>query len=166
MTVQTDNPAGSATSVSKSVEVAVPVATAYRVFTEQTSTWWPAEHHLISGPGLDVRLEPHVGGRITDVTDDGQECVWGRVTAWEPPGLFAFAWLIGPDWGVPHPDAPASQVTVTFTPLDERRTRVDLVHSGLDAHGDGWEGLLQGVGGEGGWGRILEGYAAAAAAAG
>jgi uncharacterized protein YndB with AHSA1/START domain len=76
--------------------------------------------------------------------------------------VFAFSWRIGPEFAVPAPDAPHSVVTVTFTPTDDG-TRVDLVHSGLDAHGDGWQQLRDSVGGESGWPGLLQLYAAAAA---
>ena len=44
-------------------------------------------------------------------TSDGATCTWGRVLTWDPPRTFAFAWLVGPDWGVPADDAPGSRVT-------------------------------------------------------
>ena len=52
---------------------------------------------------------------------------------------------------MPAPDAAGSRVTVTFTPLDDHRTEVVLVHEQLDAHGPGWEQVAAGVGREGGW---------------
>jgi uncharacterized protein YndB with AHSA1/START domain len=64
--------------------------------------------------------------------------------------MFAFSWLIGPDWGIPGPDAVGSRVTVTFTRVPTG-TRVDLVHDRLDAHGTGWEAVRAGVGSDGGW---------------
>ena len=41
--------------------------------------------------------------------DAGSVCTWGRVLTWEPPRVFAFSWLIGPDWSVPGPDAEGSR---------------------------------------------------------
>jgi hypothetical protein len=34
-----------------------------------------------------------------------------------------------------------------------------LEHGNLDRHGEGWEGLREGVGGEGGWPLYLERFA-------
>ncbi len=71
------------------------------------------------------------------------------------------AGLLGPDWGVPPEDAPASRVTVTFTPT-AGGTRVDLVHDDLDRHGRGWEALRDSVDSDGGWPGLLRAFAAAA----
>jgi uncharacterized protein YndB with AHSA1/START domain len=73
--------------------------------------------------------------------------------------VFAFAWLIGPDWGVPAPDASSSRVTVTFTPT-ATGTRVDLVHDNFQAHGPGWESVRDGVGSDGGWSAGIRRFAA------
>ena len=150
-----------ATAVARSIEVNASPERAFSVFTTQMETWWPPEHHIIAGTlaGMHVELVP--GGRMYDVNTEGAECTWGRVLVCEPPRTFAFAWLIGPDWGVLHPDAPASRVTVTFTPLNDGRTQVDLVHDDLDKHGEGWEKMRDGVGAPEGWGMTLERFAAA-----
>lgn len=84
---------------------------------------------------------------------------WGRVLTWDPPREFAFSWLVGPDWGVPGPDAPGSRITVSFAPT-EGGTRVNLVHDRLDAHGPGWESVRDGVASDGGWPAGLRQYAA------
>jgi hypothetical protein len=43
--------------------------------------------------------------------------------------------------------------------------RVELEHRHLDRHGDGWEGVREGVRGEQGWPLYLNRYAAAVAGA-
>ena len=50
----------------------------------------------------------------------------------------------------------ASEVEVRFLPGGPERTRVELEHRHLDRHGDGWEGVRQGVGGDQGWPLYLE----------
>jgi hypothetical protein len=145
VTTSTDNSAVSATAFTKA-----DPATAFAVFTAKIDTWWDPGHHVLGGTLQTMGVEPFVGGRLWDENTDGKTCTWGRVLTWQPPTTFAFSWLVGTDWGVPAPDAPASRVTVTFTPEGEG-TRVDLVHDQLDAHGEGWEGLRDGVGGPGGW---------------
>ena len=92
--------------------------------------------------------------------DAGEVRTWGRVLTWDPPREFSFSWLIGPDWGVPGPDAVGSRVTATFTP-NRSGTYVMLVHDQLDAHGPGWESMRDGVGSEGGWPVGLRQFAAA-----
>jgi hypothetical protein len=48
---------------------------------------------------------------------------------------------------------------VRFTAEAPNRTRVELEHRHLDRHGEGWEGVREGVGG--GWPTYLERYAVA-----
>ena len=48
---------------------------------------------------------------------------------------------------------------VRFVAEDTEKTRVELEHRNLDRHGEGWEGVREGVGGEGGWPTYLERYA-------
>jgi uncharacterized protein YndB with AHSA1/START domain len=155
MTTQTD-----ATEVRSSIEVAAPPEHAFEVFTAGIDRWWTRSHHVQSGELKEIGVDPVVGGRMWEENDAGEVCTWGHVLAWEPPGMFAFSWLVGPDWGIPGPDATGSRVTVTFTPV-AAGTRVDLVHDRLDAHGPGWEGVRDGVGSDGGWPAGLRQFAAA-----
>jgi uncharacterized protein YndB with AHSA1/START domain len=157
MTVQTDKE----TAVRCSIDVAADAERAFAVFTDGMDGWWNRDHHVQTGTLRRVAVEPQVGGRLLEENDAGDICVWGRVLTWDPPRTFAFSWLIGTDFGVPAPDAPASRVTVTFTPTDSG-TRVDLVHDRLDAHGPGWERLRGSVAGEGGWPDLLRRFAGAA----
>jgi uncharacterized protein YndB with AHSA1/START domain len=148
------------TTVRTSINVATTPERAFEVFTAGMNTWWTRAHHVQSGALADIGVEPFVGGRLWEENDAGQTCTWGRVLTWDPPRAFAFSWLIGPDWGVPSPDATGSRVVVTFTPTPEG-TRVDLVHDKLDAHGEGWRKVRDGVGSDGGWPAGLRQLAAA-----
>ena len=46
-----------------------------------------------------------------------------------------------------------------FIEEGENRTRVELEHRNLDRHGEGWEGIREGVQGDQGWPLYLERYA-------
>ena len=70
-----------------------------------------------------------------------------------------FSWDIGPTWQLEADPANASEVEVRFTAEGPDRTRLDLEHRNLERHGPGWEGVRDGVGGEGGWPLYLERYA-------
>jgi uncharacterized protein YndB with AHSA1/START domain len=148
------------TVVSSSIEVPAPPGRAFEVFTRDMDKWWTRAHHVQTGELKEIGVDPESGGRLWEENDAGDVCVWGRVLTWEPPRVFAFSWLIGPDWGVPAPDAVGSRVTVTFTPIPSG-TRVDLVHDHLDVHGPGWESVRDGVGSDGGWPAGLRQFAAA-----
>jgi len=148
------------TIVRASVEVAAPPEHALAVFTSGIDRWWTRAHHVQTGELKEIGVDPHVGGRMWEENDAGEVCTWGRVLAWDPPREFAFSWLIGPDWGVPAPDAVGSRVTVTFTPT-RSGTSVTLVHDKLDCHGPGWEAVRDGVGSEGGWPAGMRQFAAA-----
>lgn len=149
------------TTVSTAIEVAAEPHRAFAVFTEGLNTWWERGHHLLDGELAEVGIEPFVGGRVWERNETGDTCDWGRVLAWEPGERFAFSWRIGPDWAVPATDAPASTVTVTFTPAGSG-TRVELVHSDIDVHGQGWEELRDSVAGPGGWPLHLSNFSRAA----
>ncbi|MCW3839060.1 SRPBCC family protein [Micromonospora yasonensis] len=146
------------TAVRTSVHVEASPERAFEVFTAGMDRWWDRSHHVQPGTLKEIGVEPRVGGRLWEENDAGDVCAWGRVLTWDPPRTFAFSWLIGPDWGIPAPDAPSSRVTVTFSP-EGTGTRVDLVHDRLDAHGPGWESVRNGVGSDGGWPAGLREYA-------
>jgi hypothetical protein len=145
--------------VRKDIVVKASPERAFTVFTEKMSTWWPEDHHVLRGDGIEMRIEPVEGGRMYDVNAAGEECTWGRVLTWEPPHTFAFHWRLGPTFEIPGPDAPASRVTVTFMPVEDGRTRVELVHDQLDQHGEGWQRLRDAVGQDDGWALTLRRFA-------
>lgn len=148
------------TSISASIDVAVARERAFDVFTAGLDRWWNRDHHLLSGELKRAVIEEGVGGRVYEESVDGEICEWGEVLAWDPPSSFAYSWRIGTDWAVPAKDAPYSVVTVTFT-ATETGTHVELTHSNLDAHGEGWQQMRDSVGSDGGWPGLLELYATA-----
>jgi uncharacterized protein YndB with AHSA1/START domain len=150
--------------VKVSVFTTATPARAFEVYTAGITSWWNPDHHVLPGTHKDMGVDPLVGGRLWDENTDGDICVWGRVLGWEPDQVFAFSWLVGPDWGVAPPDAPGSRVTVTFTAV-EGGTQVDLVHDQIAAHGPGWEGVRDGVGSPGGWSAGLAHFAEVASQA-
>ena len=70
------------------------------------------------------------------------------------------AWQITPAWGYQPDLAKSSEVEVRFTALAEGRTRVDVEHRYFERMGPGWEGMRVGVDSGGGWGSLLEMFAA------
>lgn len=150
-----------ATSVTASILVEVPVEHAFTVYTEQIHTWWNADHVLLDAPLEAVVLEPRVGGRILARGTDGSECAWSRILDWDPPRRLLFSWDITLQWTIETDPARCSEVEVTFVPLTESQTRVQIDHRHLDRHGEGWESMATAVGAADGWAHDLTLFAAA-----
>jgi uncharacterized protein YndB with AHSA1/START domain len=149
-----------ATTVRTSIVVQAPLERAFKVFTEDFGRFKPREHNLLGVEIAESVFEPRVGGHILDRGVDGSECRWARVLAYEPPHRVVFSWDIGPRWQIETDHAKTSEVEVRFVPETPERTRVELEHRHLDRHGDGWEGVRDGVGGDRGWLLYLQRYAA------
>ena len=143
--------------VRKSITVKADAARAFEVFTGRIGSWWPRSHCIASSPQKDVVLEPRAGGRWYEIGEDGSQCNWGKVLAWEPPVRVVLAWQIGADWKY-DPDL-TTEVEVTFTPVEGGATRVDLEHRNLERFGDKAETVRASIDSEGGWGGILKVYA-------
>jgi uncharacterized protein YndB with AHSA1/START domain len=147
--------------VRRAVSVKATPERAFAIFTSDMGRWWPASHHIGKAPYKTSVLEPREGGRWYEIGEDGSECEWGRVLAWEPPGRLVLAWQLTAQFAY-DPDF-VSEVEIRFTPEADGRTRVELEHR-LEAYGEAAEGVRTGVGAPGGWQKILELYAEAAQA--
>jgi uncharacterized protein YndB with AHSA1/START domain len=139
----------------KTIEVAAAPDRAFRLFTEGIAGWWPVRTHSVGEDRAEtVIFEPGVGGRIYERTLDGDEHVWGTVTAWEPPGRVVFTWHPGRG-----PDT-EQDVEVRFEPSGTG-TRVELVHTGWERLGDRAAAVRENY--DGGWDLVVgERFAAAA----
>jgi uncharacterized protein YndB with AHSA1/START domain len=150
--------------VRKSVRVAVPVERAFQVFVEQMETWWPATHHIGKTPFEAIFVEPRVGGRWYERDVEGSLVDWGKVLAWDPPHRVTLSWHVGPghdspDWVCDPDPAKASEVEIRFTPDGSGATLVELEHSKLERHGEGYQQLRAIFDGPGAWAGILALYA-------
>jgi uncharacterized protein YndB with AHSA1/START domain len=107
-----------------SVDVDVDPATAFAVFTDEIDAWYKKDRYTLYDHRRTVtlRFEPRVGGRLMDVYDaaSGEGREMGRITAWEPGHRLVFV------------DQRATEVEVTFEPVDAAVTRVTLEHRGLE----------------------------------
>ena len=148
-------------AVRQSVVVDAPQDRAFAVFTERMTAWWPLQTHTIGAePAAEAVIEPHEGGRWFERAADGTECDWGRVLAWDPPDRVLLSWEITCDW---HHDASVhTEVDVRFTAEDDRRTRVELEHRGLEAYAERAEEMRGIFDSDGGWRGLLARFAAAA----
>jgi uncharacterized protein YndB with AHSA1/START domain len=147
------------TIVRREVVVDAPIDRAFSTFVDRFGAFKPREHNMLGSPIARTTFDPFVGGHIYDVGEDGTECRWARVLAYEPPDRVVFSWDISPYWQVESDPDRASEVEVRFTAEAGDRTRVQLEHRNLERHGEGWEGLRDGVDADGGWPLYLERYA-------
>ncbi len=151
------------TIVRKVVSVQAPQAVAWRVFTEQMSTWWPLAYYKIGkANAVDAVIEPHVGGRWYERGDDGSTCQWGSVLTWEPPSRLVLSWDISVDWQ--YDPTLKTELELRFNAEESNRTRVELEHRHLDRFGARRDEMRRIFDTEGDWGRFLESFAHAAEA--
>ena len=148
------------TVVNRHVVVDAPIATAFEVFTARFGDFKPPEHNMLQSPIAQTVFAPRVGGHIYDRGEDGSECRWARILAFEPPDRVVFSWDIGPTWQVETDPALSSEVEVRFVAEAPDRTRVELEHRSIDRHGPGWQSLRDGIDNQDGWPLYLDRYAA------
>jgi uncharacterized protein YndB with AHSA1/START domain len=145
--------------VRREIVVNAPLDRAFDAFVDRFGDFKPPEHNLLGSPIAETTFERRVGGHIFDRGEDGSECHWARVLAFEPPDRVVFSWDIGPTWQVEADPANASEVEVRFTAVTPETTRVELEHRHLDRHGPGWESVRDGVDDAQGWPLYLARYA-------
>lgn len=132
-------------AIVKRIEVALAPAAAFALFTREMGAWWPLASHACAPDGRSrIAFDERVGGEVTETASDGRRHVWGTITEWAPPQVFAMSW---------HPGRPAEDATllrVTFDAAGPQRCAVTLVHDGWAARGEaartqydgGWVGVL------------------------
>ena len=114
---------------------------AFETFTQRLGEFKPPEHNLLGSPIASTVLEPRVGGHIVDTGEDGSECRWARVLAFEPPDRLVFSWDIGPTWQLEDPEH-ASEVELRFVADGpEQHPR----GAGAPAPGPAWPRLARGT---------------------
>lgn len=148
--------------IEKSITVPCDRKTAYDVFLNRMSDWWPMGKFTYSAmkgaPATGIEIEPRTGGAITETGADGTRTSWGHVETLTPHSYLALRFHI-PAPG--HEDGGLSFLEVTFTE-DDRGTRVDLKQSDFEGIGAMAEMVRGGYGH--GWTMIFEGAYAEACA--
>ena len=148
--------------VKKTLVVAASPQKAFDVFTAGFDRWWPRTHSIGESPLKTAVLEGRKGGRWYGLLENGREAEWGDVLAWDPPRRLLLAWRIGADWN--YDPALLTEVEVLFTPEGEG-TRVNFEHRLLENMGAEGEGARASFDSDGGWGGLLQMFAAEAAKA-
>jgi uncharacterized protein YndB with AHSA1/START domain len=147
------------TSIQHEIVVDAPIERAFSIWVEDFGSIKPREHNLLQAELVETVFETHVGGHIYDRAVDGSVCRWARVLAYEPPDRVVFSWDINTQWQPETDPERTSEIEVRFIAEGEERTRVELEHRHLDRHGDGWEGMREGVDSGDGWPLYLRRYA-------
>ena len=146
--------------VQKTILVPTDPARAFKVFTAGLGSWWPKSHSIGESAAVDFVMEPKAGGRWYEIGADGTECETGRVLEYDPPSRLLLAWHLDGDWAYDPDPENSSEIEVRFSPEGDG-TRVVLEHRGLERHRTGADEMRTSINGEGGWGSLLELYAAA-----
>jgi uncharacterized protein YndB with AHSA1/START domain len=149
--------------IRKTIVVAASAERAFKVFTEEMSTWWPlVSKHIGKADAKAVVMEPFVGGRWFEQGVDGSECDWGTVRTWDPPRRLVLSWEISSDWR--HDRSIQTEVEVRFSP-EGASTRVELEHRLLRHYGEKAAQMRGIFDSEQGWKGLLDAFAARASAA-
>ncbi len=132
---------------------------AFRVFTDEMGSWWPAQTHSRAAAEFEglkverIEFQGRRGGQVLEHMSNGESLPWAEVTAWEPPSRFVLAWR-------PHSrPQPPTEVEVTFTPHEEG-TLVVLEHRGWERLTEDFRELYADY--AGGWIKTLSRFAEAA----
>ena len=151
--------AASVEPVVKSVLVHADQARAFEVFAAGMGRWWIRTHSISAtkSPIADVVIEPRAGGRWFERGEDGSECDWGHVIAWEPPSRLVLAWQLDAQWA--FDPALETEVEVRFTELSPGRTEVRLEHRHLERFGPTATDVQHALASSGGWSGLLAAYA-------
>ena len=116
------------------VDVDLPAARAFELFTTQTGRWWPF------GPGGNSRrrrqiiVEPHAKGRMYEVHADGAVGEWAIIVAYVPPRSLIVEWLLDADFAMGS--APSStDVELFFADNRDGTSHVTVIHTRLERLG-------------------------------
>ncbi len=139
--------------VVKTIRVKAPIARAFDVFTSGLTRWWPHNHGIGKKPIQKVMMEPRLGGRWLEISEDGTETTVATITLWEPPHRLVLLWQVNAKW---QPDkSMKSEVDVRFTKEGPKATLVELKHHKFETMGaeagasmqkdvnGGWPGLME-----------------------
>jgi uncharacterized protein YndB with AHSA1/START domain len=142
--------------IRRSVQVKVSPARAFEIFTTGASRWWLKTHTISAtkSPIKDVVIEPRAGGRWFERGEDGGECDWGKVLAWEPPSRLLLAWQINADFK--YDPSLLTEVEIRFTRADSG-TLVELEHRLIERMGERADGMRDAF--TRGWGLLLDSFA-------
>src|ERR1700726_3945817 len=119
--------------VRKTIRVNAPIAHAFEVLTIGLTRGCPQDHGVGKKPIQKVLMEPRLGGRWLEISEDGTETLVATITLWEPPHRLVMVWQINAQWK-PDP-AMKSEVDVRFAAEGPDATLVELLHHKFETMG-------------------------------
>lgn len=128
--------------VVKTLDVRRSADDAFRMFVHEAAHWWPLDTHALA-PENNTKavghiVEPRVGGRVYEVTEDGRKFEWGEVLAYEPGRRFSMTWQLG------QAREESGEIDVRFEPVSDGVCRVTLTHTGWERLGDKGRDMREG----------------------
>ena len=130
--------------VIRSVEVKTPPDKSFDLFVRNIGKWWIEGKTIAPNKHVDIVIEPFPEGRWYELDADGNECQWGKVLVWNPPGQLVLGWQITGDWA--FDPAFLTEVELTFAANDRGGTLVTLEHRNLERFGRDAERVSQQIG--------------------
>ncbi|MHA1157228.1 MAG: SRPBCC family protein [Alphaproteobacteria bacterium] len=143
-----------------STTVDVSAERAFSAFADHLGDWWPRDQTRSKDALEEIGIELRMNGRCYERNKDGGELVWGTVLSVDRPSHLVLAWQISPDGEPIDNEVTASRVDVRFSPAEEGRTAVLIVHRDFPRHGEGWEGYRQTMARSGGWPTLIKAFKA------
>lgn len=137
--------------LTKTVLLPLPPDSAFRLFTEHASEWWPEDRRHTKDPASTITIL--ASGRFFERSQAGVEVELGRVRSWAPPDRLELDFYIATG-----PDKP-TDVTITFVAEGEG-TRVTVEQQPTAASLALWNERAPRF--VASWDRVLECLAAAA----
>ena len=141
--------------IRQSVLVHSDITHTFGTFVRTIGLWWPAAL-FSSGKEVvrDILVEERLGGRVSEIWEDGTVVVWGEILRWDPPHRFLMTWT-----GTPA----TTEVEFTFIALGLALTRVTVEHRGWETLSEAqWDQACPRPGGyAAGWELILGAFVAA-----
>lgn len=138
-----------------SVEVSQDPARAFALFATRIVDWW-RDKTIGTKPPIAIVIEPFAGGRWYERDEDGVECNWGKVLAWEPPVRLLLGWQL--DSRFKFDPNLVTEVELSFRPLPTGGTEVTLEHRQLERLGSDAPRVAALLGG--GWAALINHYRA------
>jgi hypothetical protein len=73
---------------------------AWRVLIDDINAWWPRNYRAVAEPSL-MRLDPALGGRLEEWSEEKRGVLWYTVQAIDTPHSMTLAGFIAPPFGGP-----------------------------------------------------------------